>query len=108
MLELRCDAKLIQKYSPEMQYKYLATLLKVLKIQNSPAIASPKNNTTASFINYSNYSLTRQRFEIILGNKASNAKKNILDMLSAFFYLSVRISLSCNQTSIPLQNQDHL
>lgn len=89
MLELRCDAKLIQKYSSEMQYKYLATLLKVLKIQNSPAIASPKNNTTASFINYSNYSLTRQRFEIILGNKASNAKKKYFGYaLCIFLFIS--------------------
>lgn len=74
MLELRCDAKLIEHYSKRQQTYYLETLLKVLKQKRASIISNSHNYMTASFVNYSAYSLTRQRFEIILDNNHRNKK----------------------------------
>lgn len=74
MLELRCDAKLIEHYSKQQQTYYLETLLKVLKQKRASIISNSHNYMTASFVNYSAYSLTRQRFEIILDNNHRNKK----------------------------------
>ena len=74
MLELRCDAKLIERYSKQQQTYYLETLLKVLKQKRASIISNSHNYMTASFVNYSAYSLTRQRFELILDNNHRNKK----------------------------------
>lgn len=94
MLELRCDAKLIQNYSLEMQDNYLETILNVLKKQNNSTIAPSKSHMTASFVNHSTYSLTRQRFEIILNAKPLNKIKiflcyciTILLFISSYFII---------------------
>lgn len=72
MLELRCDGILTQDYSIEMQNKYLETILSILKHKTPP---NSKSHLTASFVNRSAYSLTRQRFEIILSTNRLNKAK---------------------------------
>lgn len=75
MLELRCDGILTQDYSIEMQNKYLETILSILKHKTPP---NSKSHLTASFVNRSAYSLTRQRFEIILSTNRLNKAKALL------------------------------
>lgn len=84
MLELRCDAKLIEHYSKRQQTYYLETLLKVLKQKRASIISNSHNYMTASFVNYSAYSLTRQRFEIILDNNHRNKK-----LIFCYYALSI-------------------
>ena len=84
MLELRCDAKLIERYSKQQQTYYLETLLKVLKQKRASIISNSHNYMTASFVNYSAYSLTRQRFEIILDNNHRNKK-----LIFCYYALSI-------------------
>lgn len=79
MLELRCDSKLTQNYSLEMQIQYLKTILKILKgVRTTPPPATFPNYLTASFVNHSAYALIRQRFEIILDKKILNKTKILL------------------------------
>lgn len=78
MLELRCDSKLAQNYSLEMQNKYLETILKVLRERNTSSLTISKKYLTASFVNHSAYSLTRQRFEMILNTKKLNKNRTFL------------------------------
>ncbi|WP_270605658.1 M56 family metallopeptidase [Dorea amylophila] len=75
MLELRCDGILTQDYSIEMKNKYLETILSILKRKTPP---NSKSHLTASFVNRSAYSLTRQRFEIILSTNRLNKAKALL------------------------------
>ena len=84
MLELRCDAKLIERYSKQQQTYYLETLLKVLKQKRASIISNSHNYMTASFVNHSAYSLTRQRFEIILDNNHRNKK-----LIFCYYALSI-------------------
>lgn len=101
MLELRCDSKLTQNYSLEMRTKYLETILKVLREQNTSGSVLSKSCLTASFVNHSAYSLTRQRFEIILNPQNSN--KVILCYCIAFllFITSYFIVLQPAQKMTP-------
>ena len=87
MLELRCDGILTQDYSIEMQNKYLETILSILKRQTHPP--NSKGHLTASFVNRSAYSLTRQRFEIILStNRLTKAKALLCYSISFLLFSS--------------------
>lgn len=87
MLELRCDGILTHDYSIEMQNKYLETILSILKHQTHPP--NSKGHLTASFVNRSAYSLTRQRFEIILStNRLTKAKALLCYSISFLLFFS--------------------
>ena len=86
MLELRCDGILTQDYSIEMQNKYLETILSILKRQTHPP--NSKGHLTASFVNRSAYSLTRQRFEIILSTNHLTKAKALLCYSISFLLFS--------------------
>lgn len=90
MLELRCDGILTHDYSIEMQNKYLETILSILSIlkhQTHPP--NSKGHLTASFVNRSAYSLTRQRFEIILStNRLTKAKALLCYSISFLLFFS--------------------
>ena len=87
MLELRCDGILTHDYSIEMQNKYLETILSILKRQTHPP--NSKGHLTASFVNRSAYSLTRQRFEIILStNRLTKAKALLCYSISFLLFFS--------------------
>ena len=103
MLELRCDAKLIERYSKQQQTYYLETLLKVLKQKRASIISNSHNYMTASFVNYSAYSLTRQRFEIILDNNHRNKKLIFCYYVSDDqyeLYVNGKFSKTLNSTDI--------